>query len=412
MKPSAPLSERGFLHDCTDADGLDELLQAGPITAYIGFDLTADCLHVGSLLQLMVMRWLQHHGHRPIILFGGATTLIGDPSFRDEGRPLLDARQIGENGNAIAAIVRRLAIDAPIEPPRFVDNLDWAQGLGYLSVLRSVGPHFTVNRMLAQDSVKQRLEREQGLTFLEFNYMVLQAIDFVQLHKAAGCRLQIGGSDQWGNITCGVDLARRQDGTKLFGLTTPLVTLTNGTKMGKTARGAIWLDETKLDVFNFWQFWRDVPDEDVLRFLRLFTELPMAKIAKFEQLHGQDLNEAKILLATEVTTIVHGREHATKAASTAQSVRNRTILESNLPTIECPVRLSPSGTRQIDLLDALVRGELARSRTAARTLIQQGGCRIEGTITTTTNFELPHTRDAAFFLLTAGRKRHILVRPI
>ncbi len=298
------LVSRGFLHQCTDLDALDALAAAGRVTAYIGFDCTADSLHVGNLMQIMALRWLQKTGHRPIVLMGGGTTKIGDPSGRDETRRLLDEATIAANMRGIRRAFDRFLTFGEGESDAIeANNADWLDGLGYIPFLRDIGRHFSVNRMLTQDAVRLRLEREQPLSFIEFNYALLQSYDFLELARRHGCILQMGGSDQWGNIIAGVELGRRVDGRALFGLTTPLIETASGAKMGKTAQGAVWLNEDRLSVFDYWQFWRNTEDADVGRFLRLFTELPLAEIERLEALGGAEINEAKKVLATEATAL-------------------------------------------------------------------------------------------------------------
>ncbi|NVN31787.1 tyrosine--tRNA ligase, partial [Endobacter medicaginis] len=312
---------RGFIFQCTDLDALDAAMNAGTIAGYIGFDPTGDSLHVGHLFQIMMLRLLQRHGHRPVAVVGGGTAKIGDPSLREEARQLMDEARIAANVAGIRAGLERLLSfgDGPADA-MLVNNADWLDRLGYIELLRNVGPHFSVNRMLSFDSVRSRLDREQGLTFLEFNYSILQSYDFLELGRRHDVRLQMGGSDQWGNIVSGVDLVRRLDQRQVFGLTTPLLTTASGAKMGKTASGAVWLSAEKLPVFEYWQFWRNTEDADVGRFLRLFTELPLDEIARLDALEGAGINEAKKVLATEATALVHGRAAAQAAAETARSV--------------------------------------------------------------------------------------------
>ena len=314
------LETRGYIHQATDAAALDALAEKETITAYIGFDATAPSLHIGSLVQIMMLRRLQQAGHKPVVLMGGGTTKVGDPSGKDEARQLLTAEQINANIAGIRRVFERLLTfgDGPTDAI-LLDNAEWLDGLAYVPFLRDVGRHFTINRMLTFDSVKLRLDREQPLTFLEFNYMILQAYDFLELSRRAGVRLQMGGSDQWGNIVNGIDLGRRIDGTELYGLTTPLITTADGAKMGKTASGAVWLNADQLSPYDYWQFWRNTADADVGRFLRLFTDLPLDQIAKLEALDGAAINDAKVVLATEATALLHGREAATNAKETAKS---------------------------------------------------------------------------------------------
>ena len=328
------LDERGYIHQVTDGAALDGLASKGPVTAYIGFDATAPSLHVGSLVQIMLLRRLQQTGNRPIVLMGGGTTKIGDPSGKDEGRKLLTEELINTNIAGIRRVFERFLTfgDGPTDAV-MVNNDDWLGGLEYIPFLREVGQHFTINRMLTFDSVKLRLDREQPLTFLEFNYMILQAYDFMELSRRYGCRAQLGGSDQWGNIVNGVELARRIDGTEVFGVTTPLITTADGAKMGKTAAGAVWLDEKLLKPYDYWQFWRNTQDADVGRFLRLFTDLPLGEVERLEKLEGAGINDAKVVLATEATAMLHGREAAVAAESTARTTFGEGGLGADLPTL-------------------------------------------------------------------------------
>ncbi len=401
------LRERGFLHQCSDpADDLSSLAAAAPggvLTAYVGFDATAASLHVGHLLSIMALRWLQRTGNRPIVLIGGGTTKIGDPSFRDTTRPMLDDAQIVANAAGLRSVFGQYLTfgDGPTHEVMpgavMVDNADWLDGLDYVPFLRDVGRHFTINRMLSFESVRQRMEREQPLTFLEFNYMILQAYDFLELSRRHGCMLQMGGSDQWGNIVNGIELARRVERRELFGLTTPLLTTASGTKMGKTAGGAVWLNADALRPFDFWQFWRNTEDADVGRFLRLFTELPLDEIARLERLGGAEINEAKIILATEATRLCHGAAEADRAASAAGSPF--TPDGDGLPEVTLQRQMGSDG---VPLVDALVAAGLSASKGAARRLIREGGARLDGQ---------PVTDEAATLtasaVLSAGRKRHI-----
>ncbi len=401
------MTERGFVHQCTDWDALGQRFAAGPVTAYIGFDATADSLHVGHLLSIMALRWLQRTGNRPLVLMGGGTTRIGDPSFRDATRPLLDDAAIAANIAGIRRVFDRFlrfgdgAADAVM-----VNNADWLDGLGYISFLRDFGRHFTVNRMLSFDSVRQRLEREQSLTFLEFNYMLLQAYDFVELSRRHGCALQMGGSDQWGNIVNGVELGRRVDGRDLFGLTTQLLTTASGAKMGKTAGGAVWLNRERLSPFDFWQFWRNTEDADVGRFLRLFTELPLDEVARLESLGGAEINEAKKVLATAVTALVHGDAAAAEAAEAARRLYEDGDADHDgaLPTLTVPRVRWQAG---VTVADLLVGSGLAASKGEARRLIQGGGARLDGAAVTDPAAIAPFRPDG--LRLSAGRKRHALV---
>lgn len=404
------LTERGFIHQCTDTDGLDTLAAAGPIRAYIGFDCTADSLHVGSLVQIMMLRWLQKTGHKPIVLMGGGTTKIGDPSGRDETRQLLTHEAIQQNKAGIFKVFEKFLSFGEDEAIT-VDNDEWLSDLKYIPLLRDVGRHFSVNRMLTMDSVRLRLEREQNLTFLEFNYMILQSYDFVELSKRYGCRLQMGGSDQWGNIVSGTDLGRRLEQPQLYGLTTPLITTADGGKMGKTAAGAIWLNEDRLPVYDYWQFWRNTLDADVGRFLKLFTELPMDEVAKLEALEGVELNEAKKILATEATALLHGRAKAEEAAETARKAFEEGAQAEGLPTVEVPAGELETGVPAFDLFR---RVGLASSGGEARRLVRGGGARLNDVALKDENQTIGSgdLTETGTLKLSAGRKRHVLVKPI
>jgi len=404
------LTERGFIHQCTDTDGLDALASAGPIRAYIGFDCTADSLHVGSLVQIMMLRWLQKTGHKPIVLMGGGTTKIGDPSGRDETRQLLTHDAIQANKAGIFKVFERF-LSFSDDDAITVDNDEWLSELKYIPLLRDVGRHFSVNRMLTMDSVKNRLEREQPLTFLEFNYMILQSYDFVELSKRYGCVLQMGGSDQWGNIVSGTDLGRRLEQPRLYGLTTPLITTADGGKMGKTASGAIWLNEDRLPVYDYWQFWRNTLDTDVGRFLKLFTELPMAEIAKLEALEGAELNETKKILATEATAMLHGRAKAEEAAETARKAFEEGAQAEGLPTVEVPAGELEAGVAAFELFR---RAGLANSGGEARRLVRGGGARLNDVALTDENQAIGtgDLTETGTLKLSAGRKRHVLVKPV
>ncbi len=409
------LQERGFIHQCTDLAALDERAAAGPVVAYIGFDCTADSLHVGSLLPIMMLRWLQKTGHKPIVLMGGGTTKIGDPSGKDEARQLLTDEAIAANLAGIRRIFARYLTFAPEGSEGgptdavMVNNADWLDGLKYIPLLRDVGRHFTINRMLTFDSVKLRLEREQPLTFLEFNYMILQAYDFVELHRRHRCALQMGGSDQWGNIINGVELGRRTDGAELFGLTTPLLTTASGAKMGKTAAGAVWLTADKLSPYEFWQYWRNVEDADVGRFLRLYTELPLDEVARLEALPGAAVNEAKKILADEVTRLAHGAEAAREAAETARRTFEQGAAADGLPSVEVTRDALEAG---IPVVDLLVAAGLAASKGEARRLIKGAGARLnDGAIADEAARATTADLNADGILkLSAGKKRHALVR--
>ena len=402
--------ERGFVHQCTDLAALDERLAAGPVTAYVGYDCTADSLHVGSLVSIMLLRLFQQCGHRPIVLMGGGTTRIGDPSGKDEARQLLSDAEIARNMAGIRRVFDKfLRFGEGRADARMVNNADWLDTLEYIPFLREVGRHFSVNRMLGQDSVRLRLERDQPLSFLEFNYMILQAYDFLELARRIGCEVQIGGSDQWGNIVAGVDLARRSDGRSLFGLTTPLLTAASGAKMGKTAQGAVWLNPERLSPYDYWQFWRNTEDADVGRFLRLFTELPLAETERLERLDGAELNEAKKCLATEATALLHGRAAADKAAATAREVFEGGGSGSELPQLTLPRDVLAQGVPAFELF---ARAGLAASNGEARRLIRGGGARLNDrpVESETRSVTLADLDDGAV-KLSAGRKRHALVRP-
>jgi tyrosyl-tRNA synthetase len=401
---------RGFVHQCTDAEALDAALRAGPVAAYIGFDCTADSLHVGSLVQIMILRLLQRHGHRPVVLLGGGTTRIGDPSLRDESRPLLGDAQIAANMRGIWRVFEPfLRFGEGPSGAILANNADWLDALGYIPLLRDVGTHFTVNRMLAFDSVRLRLEREQPLTFLEFNYMILQSYDFRELFRRHGVLLQMGGSDQWGNIVCGVELVRRTEGKTVFGLTTPLITTASGAKMGKTAQGAVWLTADRLSPYEYWQFWRNTEDADVGRFLRLFTELPVDEIQRLEKLSGAEINEAKKVLASAATALAHGHDAALSAARTARLAFEEGEAAETLPGVSVPEAELQAG---IPAFRLFVAAGLAASNGEARRLIRGGGARVN---------DAPVTEEAQVvssadlrngaIKLSAGRKQHLLVRP-
>ncbi len=403
------LTARGYLHQCTDLAALDAKAAAGPITGYIGFDATADSLHVGSLVQIMMLRWLQRTGHKPVALMGGGTTKVGDPSGRDETRRLLDDAAIAAN---IASIQRSfmpfLTFGDGVTDARLVNNADWLDGLRYIEFLRDVGRHFTINRMLAMDSVKMRLEREQPLTFLEFNYMILQGYDFVELHKRHNCTLQLGGSDQWGNIVQGVELGRRMSETELFGFTCPLITTASGAKMGKTAEGAVWLKAERLSPYNYYQYWRNTEDADVGRFLKLFTDMPLDEIARLEKLEGSEINEAKKILALETTTLLHGRDAANEAAETAKRTFEQGGVGGDLPTILIPPAELAAG---INVCALLTRAKLADSNGEARRLISGGGAKLNDQ--KIENDKVVVTDQAlvdGIIKLSAGKKRHALVK--
>jgi len=367
------LISRGYMHQATNLDGLDRLAEQQPISAYIGFDCTANSLHVGSLIQIMMLRLLQRTGHKPIVLMGGGTTKVGDPSGKDEARPLLSDQDIEQNKQGIKKIFEKYLTfgDGPTDA-LMVDNAEWLDQLAYIRFLRDFGSHFSINRMMGMESVKLRLEREQNLSFLEFNYAILQAYDFLELRRRYGCSLQMGGSDQWGNIVSGVDLTRRVDQQEIYGLTSPLITTASGAKMGKTAAGAIWLNEDRLPVFDFWQFWRNTEDQDVGRFLRLFTELPESEIAKLEALEGAEINQAKIILANEVTSLCHGADAARQAEQTARQSFSQGVIAEGLPSLD----IDKTDMASLSVIDAFVQSGLAASKGEVRRLIRGGGARL------------------------------------
>tara|TARA_R110002096_G_scaffold436056_1_gene666456 strand:- start:11277 stop:12599 length:1323 start_codon:yes stop_codon:yes gene_type:complete len=403
--------ERGFIHQCTDPEALDKRLMSEIIPAYIGFDCTASSLHVGSLVQIMMLRHLQKSGHKPIALMGGGTTKIGDPSGKDESRQILTYEKINENMEGIKSVFSRYLTfgEAPSDAI-MPNNADWLDDLMYIDLLRTVGPHFTINRMLTFESVKTRLDRENPLTFLEFNYMILQAYDFLELQRREGCAMQMGGSDQWGNIINGVELNRRLDRKEVFGLTTPLITLASGAKMGKTATGAVWLNEDLCSSYDFWQFWRNTADADVGRFLALFTELPMDEVRRLEALEGQEINEAKKILANEATRMLHGEEAAKKAEETAKKAFEDRSLGAELPTVDVAKSDLEAG---ISVADLYVSAGLGSSKGEVRRLIKQGGAKLndEKIADGEMNISLDHLNDQGNIKLSAGKKRHILIIP-
>ncbi|MCC4299248.1 tyrosine--tRNA ligase [Aurantimonas coralicida] len=406
----ATLAERGFIHQTSDDNGLDELFRTETVTGYIGFDPTAASLHVGSLMQIMMLHWMQQTGHRPIALMGGGTGMIGDPSFKDEARKLQTEDTIAAN---LAGIKRSFQPyirfgDGPTDAV-MVDNAEWLLELNYVAFLRDVGRHFSVNRMLSFDSVKLRLDREQSLSFLEFNYMILQAYDFVELYKRTGCKLQMGGSDQWGNIVNGIDLGRRMEGADLYALTSPLLTTSSGAKMGKTASGAIWLNDDMLSAYDFWQYWRNTEDADVGRFLKLYTTLPMDEIARLEALGGSEINDAKKVLANEVTAMLHGRAAAEASAETARKTFEEGALADSLPTIEVPAASLSDG---VGLLSLLVSAGLAGSNGEARRHIKGGAVRVNDAQVTDERLTVgTDSLVQGVVKLSVGRKKHVLVRP-
>ena len=400
-------SERGYIHQATNIDELDERATQQIIPAYIGFDCTANSLHVGSLVQIMMLRALQKTGHKPIVLMGGGTTKVGDPSGKDAARPLLSEHDIEQNKQGIFQVFKKYLTfgDGPTDAI-MVDNASWLDDLAYIRFLRDYGPHFSVNRMLAMDSVKLRLEREQPLSFLEFNYAILQAYDFLELRRRYGCLLQMGGSDQWGNIVGGIDLTRRVDAQEIYGLTSPLITTASGAKMGKTADGAIWLNENRLPPFDFWQFWRNTEDADVARFLALFTELPMDEVARLGDLEGAEINEAKIILANEATTLCHGVEAARTAMNTAQQTFAGAGVSEGLPQQD----VTGEEADGMGMIAALVKVGFAKSNGEARRLIRGGGARLNDVAIT----DEDHLLTSADFSdgrakISAGKKRHALL---
>ncbi|MBO9712841.1 tyrosine--tRNA ligase [Sphingomonas sp.] len=398
------LASRGYLHQVTDAEGLDALATKQVVPAYVGFDATAASLHVGNLVSVMLLRRLQQAGHKPIVLMGGGTTKVGDPSGKDEVRKLLDDDGIGANIASIRRIFERFLTfgDGPTDAV-MVNNADWLDRLEYIPFLRDVGRHFTINRMLTFDSVKLRLEREQPLTFLEFNYMILQAYDFMELSRRFGCRLQMGGSDQWGNIVNGIELARRVDGAEVFGATTPLITNADGTKMGKSVNGAVWLHEDQLSHYEYWQFWRNADDRDVGKFLRLFTDVPLDEIARLEALEGAEINEAKKILANEATALCRGRAAAEEAAETARRTFEEGAAGEALPSFAVE-----GGS--IALVDALVSLGLSASKGEARRLIKQGGARVNGERVDDEGHAITVAGEPV--RVSAGKKNHGLLTPL
>ena len=407
----ATLSSRGYIHQCSDLAGLDALAARGEVVAYVGYDCTAPSLHVGSLISIMMLHWLQQTGNKPIVLMGGGTTRVGDPSGRDETRRILTLDQIEANKTGIRQVFARfLAFGDGDKDAAMVDNADWLGPLNYIEFLRDVGSHFSVNRMLSMDSAKLRLEREQELSFIEFNYMLLQSYDYVELARRWGCNLQMGGSDQWGNIVMGLDLGRRMGTHQLYALTCPLLTTSSGAKMGKTASGAVWLNEAQLSAYDYWQFWRNTEDGDVGRFLRLFTDLPLAEIEILEALRGADVNEAKKRLAHEATMLAHGEAAARAAAETARRTFEEGGTGDALPTIEVARKDLDAGIAAFDLL---ARAGLAASKGEARRLIRSGGARLnDAPIADESRAVTSDDLSGGIIKLSAGKKRHALVRPV
>ncbi|MBK0326776.1 tyrosine--tRNA ligase [Rhodobacteraceae bacterium F11138] len=416
----AIMMERGYLADCTDYQGLDEAMTAGVVPSYIGYDATAKSLHVGHLLNIMMLRWLQKTGHKPITLMGGGTTKVGDPSFRSDERPLLGPEQIDENIAGMKQVFAKYLSygDGPTVPSSseavgqqnaalMLNNAEWLDDLNYLDFLRDIGRHFSVNRMLSFESVKSRLDREQSLSFLEFNYMILQAYDFLELNRRYGCLLQMGGSDQWGNIVNGIDLTRRVLDHEIYGLTSPLLTTSDGRKMGKSAGGAIWLNADMLSPYEFWQFWRNTTDADVGRFLKLYTELPVAECDRLGALAGSEINDAKIILANEVTTLCHGAAAAQAAEATAREVFEKGGIGGDLPTLE----LSTADIADsISIVQVLVKSGLVKSGKEAKRLIAENGARLDDAPLTDAGLMLDAAALSSPIKLSAGKKRHALVR--
>jgi tyrosyl-tRNA synthetase len=405
------LQERGFIHQCSDFDGLDELASKGQATAYVGYDCTAPSLHIGNFLTMMMLYWLQQSGNKPITLMGGGTTMVGDPSGKDESRVLRSIEEIEANKTSIRGVFAKvLRYGSGPSDAVMLDNADWLTKLNWIEMLRDIGRHFSVNRMLTMDSVRLRLEREQEMSFIEFNYMVCQAYDFVELSRRVGCRLQMGGSDQWGNIVNGVDLGRRMGTPQLFALTTPLLTTASGEKMGKTAQGAVWLNADEFSPYDFWQYWRNVEDADVVKFLKLFTILPMSEIARLETLRGQEINEAKKVLATAATTLLHGREAANAASDTARQTFEEGTIADTLPSIDIPHAELEAG---VGVLALFVRAGLVASNGEARRQIKGGGLRVNDVAVSDEKMVLT-SRDLTpdgVIKLSLGKKRHVLLRP-
>ncbi|MFC0246246.1 tyrosine--tRNA ligase [Falsochrobactrum ovis] len=405
------LSERGFIHQISDESGLDELMAKETVTAYIGFDPTAPSLHAGGLIQIMMLHWLQKTGHKPVALMGGGTGMVGDPSFKDEARKLMTEETIAENISGIQRVFANyLTFGEGPTDAMMVNNADWLRGINYLEFLRDVGRHFSVNRMLSFDSVKMRLEREQSLSFLEFNYMILQAYDFVELNKRFDMRLQMGGSDQWGNIINGIDLGHRMGTPQLYALTSPLLTTSSGQKMGKSLGGAVWLNADMLSTYDFWQYWRNTEDADVERFLKLYTTLPLDEIARLAALGGAEINEAKKVLATEVTALLHGREAADVAAETARKTFEEGELSSNLPTVGVHKATLNEG---IGVLALMVLAELCTTNGEARRHVEGGGVRINDEPVSDPRMIINSSslNDEGVIKVSLGKKRHVLIRP-
>ena len=406
------LSERGFIHQASDFAGIDAKAKAGDLIAYIGFDCTASSLHVGSLVQIMMLRWLQKTGGKPVPLMGGGTTRVGDPSGKDESRQLLSIEKIDENKAGIKQVFSKFLNFGEGKTDAIMpDNAEWLTKLNYIDFLRDVGRHFSVNRMLSMDSVHMRLERDQELSFIEFNYMCLQAYDFVELNRRYGCIAQMGGSDQWGNIVTGMDLGRRMGTPQLYALTSPLLTTASGAKMGKTAAGAVWLNADRLSVYDYWQYWRNTEDADVGRFLKLFTELPIDEIQRMQALGGAEINEAKKILANEATAMVHGREAALAAGETARKTFEEGELSTTLPTVEIARSEITAG---LGVLTAFVRAGLAASTGEARRQVKAGGLRLNDTPVSDERAQITQAdvSPEGVVKLSLGRKKHILLKPV
>ena len=406
------LTSRGFLHQCTDIDALDKKASEGVLTAYIGFDCTADSLHVGHMMQIMMLRHFQQAGHKPIVLMGGGTTRLGDPSFKDESRPLLSEEKIQSNMESIQGIFSKFLRfgNGPTDAV-MVNNNDWLADLNYIDFLREYGVHFTINRMLNFESVKIRLDREQPLTFLEFNYMILQGYDFLELNRRYNCTLQISGSDQWGNIINGIELGRRVDQAVLFGFTCPLIATSSGAKMGKTLGGTVWLNKEALSPYDYWQYWRNTEDADVIRFMKYFTELPLDQIEELGKLEGAEINQAKIVLANEATRLCHGADAAELAEKTARSTFEQDGIGEDLPTVEISRVDLEKGISAINLFK---EAALVKSNGEARRLIKGGGARVNDEKVTDENLEISskNLNDDGVIKLSAGKKRHVIVRPV
>ena len=397
--------DRGFFYQCTDESKLSDLLDQNSIKAYIGFDCTAESLHVGSLLQIMCLRLLQYHGHQPIVLLGGGTTRIGDPSGKDKTRKILTEKEIKKNSKNIEKILKKFLISKDKKTkPIFVNNYKWLKGLNYISFLRDIGKHFTINKMLTFDSVKTRLEREQSLSYMEFNYMILQAYDFLELNKKEKCSLQIGGSDQWGNIVNGVDLIKRHSNNQTFGLTTPLITLASGAKMGKTADGAIWLDKKFLSPYDYWQFWRNTDDRDVIKFLKYFTDL---KVKEIEDIENNNINDLKILLANKTTAMLHGEKEAKISEKTAREAFSENSSGSNLPTIKISKKIL---NNKINIVEFVILSKLETSKSEIRRLIKGNAIKINNNIINDEKFLINESLfDENYLKLSIGKKRHLKI---